>query len=199
MIPKKPVVILFSGKAGVGKTTACNELENIIEKQFPKFLATKTFHFAHGVKKSASNGFEWDGDKDDKGRKLLQQVGQVGREYNKNIWARQCASQISDEILDFNLIAALIDDWRFPNEFLYMMKSNWNIFTVKINAERREILKGLPEYHDVSETSLPREPAYYDFILNNSYDDENKKYLKLQLNDIMSKISEEINYFGEEE
>lgn len=195
MILKKPLLILISGRAGVGKTRSSGILEKIIKESYKSLAPVSTFHLAHGVKKSAKRGFSWNGEKDDRGRKLLQQVGAVGREYWKYIWVEQCLSEIKNKILDNKLTTALLDDWRFPNEYIWLARTNWNLFSIRVSASKREILKGMSSYNDISEISLPEKNYYYDYLINNSGDLE---ALEGSLNDIIYEISNEINYFGEE-
>ena len=68
-------IVLFSGKAGTGKTTASNYLLYLAEKN--GYL----LHFATMVKDIAKRYFWWDGVKDEKGRRLLQEIGRTGRNY----------------------------------------------------------------------------------------------------------------------
>lgn len=195
MILKKPLLILISGRAGVGKTKSSGILEKIIKESYKSLAPVSTFHFAHGVKKAAKRGFSWNGEKDDRGRKLLQQVGAVGREYWKYIWVEQCLLEIKNKILDNKLTTALLDDWRFPNEYIWLARTNWNLFSIRVSASKREILKGMSSYNDISEISLSEKNYYYDYLINNSGD---LNALKGSLNDIIYEISNEISYFGEE-
>ena len=76
------------------------------------------------------------------------------------------ADQISDAVLD----AIIVDDWRFPQEMAYFMDTGmFNVWTIRVYAPEREILKGTPQYNDISETSLSVDDAReYDFFEYNS-------------------------------
>ena len=165
-----PTLILISGHAGVGKTTLANYIIEYIKENYSYLLVVKE-SFARGVKDTAKQGFNWDGEKDQKGRKLLQDVGRAGREYNIDLWATQTRNRIWTLPVFPNLV--IIDDWRFPNEVDYFnrvrffnFKAN-NVYAVRIEAPQREILKDTPEYFDVSETSLDNYNRY-NYIINNS-------------------------------
>ena len=68
-----------SGLAGSGKDT----LADILCEAY----GYKKDHFAFDLKYLASAHFNWDGQKDERGRHLLQQLGtDVGRTYLQNIW-----------------------------------------------------------------------------------------------------------------
>lgn len=193
MIPSKPTIILISGKAGVGKTTSALMIEDLIkEDSWKKLGKVKTYHFAGGVKQAARESFGWDGKKDEKGRTLLQRVGQAGREYDEDIWALQLVESVLDDALSIS--TALVDDWRFPNEVdIVFDELQFNLFTCRIYAPEREILKGTPAYDEISETSLSDKPEDYDFFLDNSGSFEE---LRNSLEYCLDHITNTIDFYG---
>jgi energy-coupling factor transporter ATP-binding protein EcfA2 len=161
----KTLCILLSGKAGVGKTTSANILKGLFETSFE--YNTYIGHFAGGVK-SVARHMGWDGLKDTRGRKLLQQIGGVGREYDIDNWCSWLFDRELPSQLQFPFDIVLVDDWRFPNESLFVKSiPTYNVFTVNIVAPEREILKGTPEYNDASETALDDAKVAYDALLYN--------------------------------
>jgi len=146
----RPSIILVSGKAGVGKTTFSDYFcRNVVDINHTVDLLS----FAYPIKRCARDDFMWDGDKDKKGRRLLQNLGRVGREYDKDLWVKHLLNltQVGPFPLDFYIV----DDWRFPNEFEYLNKQDfYDIYTIRVISPDREILRGSPEYDDISETSL---------------------------------------------
>jgi hypothetical protein len=174
-----PVFILLSGRAGVGKSTCakylCGEFKS---RKFSSVVAS----FAKSVKDCAINSFDWDGRKDDKGRKLLQGIGNIGREYNENIWVGILVEN------EFEVDFTLIDDWRFPNERDYIANLGYaKVITIRVEASNRESLINTSVYNDISEISLPLDYSY-DFFIDNSKD---FKYTKEQLDMIIESILEE--------
>jgi len=151
MRTRKTVVILISGKAGSGKTTVANMLKTRLDG----FEGITTFRYslASPIKFMAKAYFGWDGEKDDRGRKLLQDVGKVGREYDINIWVRHLLQQMDKQagLLPFNFV--VVDDWRFENESKYLT-SNPLLEVVTIRMIDRGGLGGSLA-KDVSENSLP--------------------------------------------
>jgi hypothetical protein len=102
----------------------------------------------------------WDGEKDDKGRKLLQNVGAVARTYNQDCWVIKAQQKIEKVYDSYVNPMYVFDDWRFTNEYWYFKNQDrFNVFAVKVSSPHRECLRGKPGYFDVSETDLD------DFIL----------------------------------
>jgi hypothetical protein len=169
--------ILISGKAGTGKSTASKLLKYLLKKNR---INSHTDLFARGVKMVAKS-MGWNGIKDDAGRKLLQGIGNVGRDYDEDVWVRLVhSSQYECKEDDF----VIIDDWRFPNEYKFV--KDFCVATIRLYAPNREILKGTEYYNDVSETSL--NDFRFDFVVNNTgnikeLDDQLKYIIECILNE----------------
>ena len=184
------IIVLISGKAGVGKTLVSTIFKELVETL--GFLDYTNMHFAKGVKDTATLQFGWDGEKDKKGRILLQEVGQTGRNYDEDIWARRLLEQGLDYCpAGFDFV--FIDDWRFPNEAKYLRNnSSYEVLTVRISSPEREMLKGTAEYNDISEISLSEKPNEYDYyIYNDGTVGELRDKLAKILISIMKKKQEE--------
>lgn len=175
------IVVMVSGRAGEGKTTFSNVCINTLKHME---ISSKIVPFAKGVK-DVARSMGWDGIKDEKGRTLLQQIGNCGRDYNPNVWADMA-------VKDLQLVESLewkndgkcqivfIDDWRFPNEGNIVAKVFKDIIKVRIVRDKKyHSLLGTPAYNDCSETSLPspeedfKFSAFYDFIVINKEGIEN--------------------------
>lgn len=72
------MIIAIFGKAGSGKST--------LAQMFSIQLDADIMPIASSLKEIATSSFNWDGKKDTRGRKLLQDIGDVGRWYNPDIW-----------------------------------------------------------------------------------------------------------------
>lgn len=166
----KTVAILISGRAGVGKTTLANYIRHEYIMKYDSIV--DIFPFAQGVKKTAKY-MGWGGKKDEKGRWLLQEIGKLGRAYDKDCWARRTYDIIIPNHIFYPFDVVISDDYRFPNEGDYVKSlGDYQVFEIRVFAPDREILKGTDAYNDISETSLPElyEPGlerYFTCIYNN--------------------------------
>jgi len=167
----KSLVILVSGKKGVGKTYIAEKLCQLLRDND---YTADIKHFADQVKKCAIQFFNWDSVKDTKGRKLLQQIGGIGREYNEDLWVSYLVDSIEEDLFLYDIY--IVDDWRFPNEEDYLRKSNFYVFTVRVESNER----GDYSDTDPSEIALPiiktdsEFENYYDFVIDNDEDIEEK-------------------------
>ena len=160
------VVMMFSGHAGVGKSF-CSDLA----QKYCNELGLKTVKepLAKDVKATAEF-MGWRGVKDAAGRKLLQNIGSAGREYDKNLWVQSVFYRI-DESVGYPYDVVFIDDFRFMNEFEYV-RDNMLLYKpvpIRVIAPDREMLVGTPEYNDPSETELDNQD-FQVYILNRKDD-----------------------------
>jgi hypothetical protein len=163
MRTKKTVIVLISGVAGVGKT----ELSRILSEKLLEFpsLTVEKYSFARPLKYIAENYLEWDGQKDENGRRLLQNLGRIGREYNQNVWVSKMFQWLDRKSL-FPVNFCLVDDWRFKNESEFIDKNPmFQTFTVRVIG-REPILKDSELSNDSSETEL--RDLIPDYLIDNS-------------------------------
>jgi len=156
----KQVFVLVSGKAGSGKTTFSIFLkELLVEKGYRAVVKS----FAYPIKQVAQV-FNWDGIKDEKGRKLLQQLGKVGREYNEDTFAKILVNTVINNLNIPEVI--IVDDWRFPNEYEYIAKYGmFSVISARIHKDKLD-----NSSTDVSETSLDSYVFELDIDNNNTLD-----------------------------
>ena len=160
---KQTACILLSGRAGVGKTA----LANILKEEFRIYgIRAEKFSFASSLKEIARY-MKWDGLKDARGRKFLQDIGQVARAYDPDIWCKTLFDYIIPTWDGYPYDVIMIDDWRFRNECTFAKNHfGYTVFRVRIVAPNRELLKGTPEYNDISEIDLS-DNFTYDRVIDN--------------------------------
>jgi len=159
----KVFAILISGKAGSGKTTFSNIIGEYIES-FDNSLSVIYAPYALWLK-SVAKSMGWDGVKDIRGRRLLQDIGKVGRDYDPDTWVKQMFNYlVCDKLMALpnSTHILLVDDFRFPNEYTALdseLARNSHITSYKIETIRIETVNIKPILdssciNDVSETSL---------------------------------------------
>ena len=123
---KNPNIKIFavSGKAQHGKDTFANILYEELTNKGHRVLL---IHYADLLKFICKSLFNWDGEKDEKGRHILQYVGtDVVRKERPNYWVEFIVDMI--ELFGENWDYVIIPDTRFPNE-IDKLKEHFNNVT----------------------------------------------------------------------
>lgn len=157
-------VICISGKAGSGKDTFAGFLKEELKSKNKKVLTT---HFADLLKYICKNFLEWNGEKDEKGRSLLQYIGtDVVRNKDQNYWVKFIADMLSlsKDIWDY----VLISDTRFPNEVDYLKEKGFDVLSVNIVRECYDTPLNSEQTKHSSETAMDN--YKFDIIYNNNED-----------------------------
>ena len=178
----KPTVILLSGKSGSGKDFVANIMKEKLEQKGNKVLVT---HYADLLKYILKTFFDWDGQKDEHGRHLLQYVGtDVIRRQNPNYWVQFVIDMITMLPVKWDYI--LIPDARFLNE-IELIKQNPNFETYTVKVDRKNIKSNLTieQKEHSSETSL--KDYSFDYIIYNDVEVDNN--ISIFLKDINKKIA----------
>ena len=122
-------ILLISGKAEHGKTSAANILKNVLEENGKSALI---LNFASYLKYICEKYFNWNGKKDSYGRALLQSIGtDVVRASEPDFWVRSLWDLI--RVFFKNTDYIIVDDVRFPNEILFFREMNIPHFSIRIN------------------------------------------------------------------
>ena len=152
-------VILISGSARFGKDSTAFMMKELLEKQKKKVLI---IHYADNLKLFAKNYFGWSGQKDQKGRELLQWLGtDVVRKNYEDTWVDMIIALLKGIKTLYDYV--IIPDVRFPNE-IDKMCDNFNCITVRVI--RPDFDNGLTDEqkNHPSETALKDYPMEYELI-----------------------------------
>lgn len=155
-------VIVISGKAQNGKDTMAGLIKKALESEGSKVPIA---HYADLLKYICKQFFNWNGDKDERGRHILQHVG-------TDIIRKQCPDYWVEFLIDIvNFFPneweyMLIPDCRFPNEIERLIESGLDTVHVRVTRDGFESpLSHAQQLHE-SETALDNiHPDYY--IRNN--------------------------------
>ena len=170
-------VIGISAKAEHGKTFTCNVLKEMCEEQG---LSAAIIPLA-GTLKEYARKLDWDGQKDDRGRSLLQELGPVLKHYHGG----ECFARWAYErAIRENIDVLLIDDMRLTEEVGFYDRmlaegkvEDYHLYrVVRPNYENRLNEK---QRQDISETALDN----YNFekVLINDGTDNFKQIIKQEI------------------
>lgn len=132
-------------------------------------------HYADLLKYICTSFFKWDGEKDEKGRTLLQTIGtDIVRVQNPNYWV----NFISDMLDFFGSLwdYMIIPDVRFPNEISVLRDRGYAVVHIKISREGISSLSNEQKSHS-SEVAMDKVEGDY-HIINDGNLDELKKKMK---------------------
>lgn len=131
-------------------------------------------HFGDLLKYICSKFFLWNGEKDDKGRTLLQYVGtDVIRQKKPDFWVAFIKSILTLFPDEWDFV--LLPDCRFPNEYEGFKKDGFDVSLVRINRTNFKSPLSAEQQEHLSETALDGYPADYYLQNDGTLDDLKKK------------------------
>lgn len=171
---RKTQVILISGHAQHGKDTTAGFLKEALEARGKKVLIT---HYGDLVKHVCKTFFDWNGEKDEAGRTLLQYIGtDVIRAQTPNYWVDFVLSVLKHFPDTWDYV--LIPDCRFPNEIECVKNAGWDTLHIRVFRQDDGFVSPLTEEQQkhISETALDDVDPNF-IILNHGTLDDLKKYI----------------------
>lgn len=131
----KPIVLLISAKAQHGK----DSFADAFMKEAGDKLGFRCLRIKYGdiLKYVCKEYFGWDGNKDEVGRQILQQVGtNLCRNNNPEVWVN-CVKEIVKGLkTEFDYV--LVPDTRFPNEIEAWEDTEFFTFTIRLNRKNED-------------------------------------------------------------
>ena len=177
-------IIGISGKAESGKSTFASILKKELEKRDKKVLL---INYGDFVKFVAKQYYNWNGNKDESGRALLQKVGtQQGRNgVGENIWVDMVINTVKVVRNDYDV--AIIADCRFPNELNRWEEKGEKIVKIRIERPNHENKLTKTQREHPSETSLDTYNKW-DYTIINIY---NLEMLSQRATEIINSLIKE--------
>jgi hypothetical protein len=121
-------IVTLSAKAQHGKDLTASILKEKLEHQNKKVLIV---HYADYLKFICREYFGWDGQKNEKGRTILQQIGtEKIRTRDPDFHVGILTRMMKVFAKDYDYF--LIPDTRFPNEIEYLKNNKFNIITLNV-------------------------------------------------------------------
>lgn len=155
----KTKIILLSGKARSGKDSAANIIKAKLEAKGKKVLIA---HYGDLIKYTCKTFFDWNGEKDEQGRTLLQEVGtdKIRAKY-PDFWVDYIRDILSIFESEWNYV--LIPDTRFPNE-IDLMKNTFDDVT-SVCVVRTNFISPLTEEQRNHKSETALDDRIFDYYL----------------------------------
>lgn len=167
-------VILISGHAQNGKDTTGRFMKEYLESRGER---VRIMHYADLIKYICKEYFDWDGEKDEHGRWLLQYIGtDVVRRQSPGFWVKWLLSMIT--VFQDEWDYAVIPDARFPDE-IESMKNAFECWHIRVERPDFESPLTDEQKKHPSETSLDNYSA--DFTICNDGDLDHLKAASTEL------------------
>ena len=175
------MIILISGKAEAGKSTLARMLKEQINS---KGMPAVRISFGDAVKKIAFQ-LGWDGNKDLKGRNLLQLLGDGVRAYSSGFWVKKMISQIDS--IPGNEATIIIDDARYFNELSIIDNLYPSVYKIRIRRSKHKSALTEEQMRHPSETELDNHLDMFDhFVFNDGTLDDLREVAKGIVKDVIS-------------
>ena len=145
-------VICISGKAQHGKDTSALLLRANLNQRGYKTLL---IHYADLLKFICKTYFDWNGEKDEYGRTLLQRVGtDIIRAQNPSFWVDEVIKVLQFFPNEWDYV--IIPDCRFSNE-IHHMESFFEVIHLRVKRNNFESPLTEEQQNHISETALDNE------------------------------------------
>lgn len=161
--------IVISGKAGHGKDATAQFMKEALESHGRKVI---TIHYGDAVKWVLRDYFNWDGNKDENGRHMLQYIGtDVLRKNYPNFWTGIVAGLLSAFDNEGLFDVALVPDARFENEVDITMETISDSACVRVRRENPDGTLWINEKLTEEQRQHPSETSLdnyvFDYIIHN--------------------------------
>ena len=151
-------ILAISGHAQNGKDTVADLLRDSLKADGNNVLVT---HYADLLKYMCRTFFNWDGNKDENGRHILQYVGtDVIRKQAPDFWVDFVSSVLT--YFNENWDYVLIPDTRFPNEINKLLSNGFDVTHIRVIRPNFESSLTEEQKNHPSETALDNiNPDFY--------------------------------------
>ena len=174
-------VYVIAGKAGSGKNTSANYIKECYEKDNKKVVITEISKY---LKLFAYELLNWDGRRETKPRKFLQEVGSYIRydAFNEDFFINRLVEDM--KVYEKYVDVVIIADARLPRE-IDDLKDNYNAVAIKIINNFNDYELSENEKIHETETAL-NDYQKFDYTINNQTFDK----LKNDMFNIVKEVEE---------
>lgn len=171
-------ILAISGHAQNGKDTVAGLIRDSLKADGNRVLVA---HYADLLKYMCRTFFDWDGNKDEKGRHILQYVGtDIIRQQAPDFWVDFISSVLT--YFNGNWDYVLIPDTRFPNEIDKLISNGFDVVHIRVVRPNFESPLTEEQQSHHSETALDNvNPDFY------IYNEGSIEELKVKINEWIKK------------
>ena len=168
-------VICISGKAGSGKSTCAEAMREHLERTTD--LRVLLCNYADALKYVLKAYVHWNGQKDEAGRKLLQEKGtDEMRAYDANFWVKFLVGILSAYHKSWDVV--IVADCRFKNEIDLLKSAGFSVTAVRI--VRPNFDNGLTKEQKSHESETELDEYAFDEVIVNNFSDSHTFCLACQ-------------------
>jgi len=157
-------IYLISGKARSGKGT----VSSIMKEELEKNNSVCEIQVTRTIKGYAKDYFGWDGNENDKPRKLLQDLGNSIREKNPMFHINRLCEDI--EVLSNYFDVFLVNDIRFPKEIEEIKNRFDDVVSIHVEMENYICPLSDDTKNDITEHALDQYDNYDYKLINTEID-----------------------------
>jgi hypothetical protein len=167
-------LFIIGGKSGTGKNELANMIKTYYQNMGEKSLITE---YSKYIKLMAKEMVNWDGKRETKPRKFLQDMGTLMRQRNgEDVFIKRMQEDIKIYNIYYDNI--IISDARLDNELSLMKDKYDNCYTIHLVSNHKNDLNTSEKNH-ITETELDNYPDF-DYVIDSSDLDElNKKIINI--------------------
>lgn len=154
-------IILISGKARSGKDSVGKYIKETLQIVYPN-KNIGLVHYADELKYILKQYYNWDGQKDEIGRSLLQNVGDKIRKHNKDYFVNKILQQAKAVNPDY----LIIPDTRYKNEIDTWFYKGYIPLLIRVERNIDSNLTKKQKFH-LSECELDK--YNFDYYIQNDY------------------------------
>lgn len=130
----RPIILKISAKAQHGKDSFATAFKKIAEGNKNKVLI---IHYGDILKYVCKQYFNWNGEKDEAGRTLLQHIGtELVRNNHPDAWVNCVIELVKGLQTEYDFV--VIPDTRFPNEIEKWETTDFFTFSIRLNRKNED-------------------------------------------------------------
>lgn len=154
-------------------------MKELFEKDGKKVII---YHYADPLKSMCKLYFNWNGEKDENGRNLLQYIGtEKVRAVDEDFWVKLADETINTVLNDYDIV--IISDARFVNEIKIWREKEQLLTAIRVERLNHKSHLTEKQKNHISEKQL--DDCYFDYIVTSENLDELNDNIHILYDDLI--------------